>query len=93
MLFTQEHFGKPISEQLSQYLKDFTDNNDRANVSAETGIGTSTIRDVTYRNNALTESNHKAILELMKIAVKNCTNKIQYAKRVKQELEPYTKSA
>lgn len=87
MLFDKTNYGNPISEKLAEYLKEWTDNNDRANVAAQTGVGISTIRDVTYRANNLTESNSVAIVELMKIAVKNCTNKIQYAKQVKRELE------
>jgi len=84
MLF---NYGNPISEQLAQYLKDYTDNNDRANIAAKTGVSISTIRDVTYRTNNLTEGNSVAIIELMKVAVANCTNKIEYSKKAKQVLE------
>jgi len=87
MINDSENYGKPISEELSTYLKEYTDNNDRANVAAKTGVSISTIRDVTYRNNNLTESNAVAILELMRIAVANCTNKIKYSKQVKKVLE------
>lgn len=90
MLFNQENFGKPISEQLSKYLSDWTTENDVADVWRETGVSTSTINYVKRGLNSLTENNSKAILALMKIAVKNCTNKIEYAKRVKKDLEPYT---
>lgn len=93
MLFDKDNYGKPISEKLSEYLRDWTDKQDRADVSRETKIGLSTVRDVVYRNNSLTEENSKAILELMKIAVKNCTNKIEYGKRVRKEFEKQLKSA
>lgn len=84
MLF---NYGNPISELLAQYLKDYTDNNDRANVAAKTGVSISTIRDVTYRANNLTEGNSVAIVELMRVAVVNCTNKIEYSKKAKEDLE------
>lgn len=84
MLFDKDSYSKPISEKLSEYLRDWTNKQDRADVSRITKIGLSTIRDVVYRNNSLTEENSKAIVELMKIAVVNCTNKIAYAKKVKR---------
>lgn len=76
MAFTQENYGKPISEQLSYYLRKYTGNHDRADVSVKTGVGTSTIRDVSYRNNALTEENSKAITELVRKAIENCQSNI-----------------
>ena len=63
-----ESYGIPISEELSNFIKEYTNTNDRANVSSETGIGTSTVRDVAYRANNLTESNSKAVIALVKIA-------------------------
>lgn len=73
-LFDKEHYGKPISEKLSDYLKKYTNSNDRANAATISGVGTSTIRDVMYRNNSLTEENSKGIIELMRIAIKNAKN-------------------
>jgi len=87
MINSEENYGKPISEQLAEYLKTYTDNNDRANVAAKTGVSISTIRDVTYRANNLTESNAVAIVELMRVAVANCTHKIEHGKRAKKDLE------
>jgi len=82
-LFQEENYGKPISEKLSEYLRAYTDKDDRANVSSETGVSVSTIRDVSYRNNMVTGGNAVAMIALMKIAVVNCTNKIQHAKKAK----------
>ena len=59
-LFEEKHYGKPISEQLSGYLRTYTDKHDRANVSVETGVGTSTIREVMYRTNPVTKRNSNA---------------------------------
>ena len=82
-----EQFGNPISEKLSNHLKTYTSNNDRANVSRMTGIGSSTVRDVAYRNNNLTESNSKAIIELARIALINCSNSIEDAVKAASELK------
>lgn len=86
MLFESHHYGKPISEQLSEYLKEFTNNNDRANVSEKTNVGTSIIRDVVYRSRTVTENNSEAIIELMRIAIYNCTHKIERATEAKDYL-------
>ena len=86
-LFEEDHFGKPISEGLSRYIQKYTDKYDRADVSVKTKVGTSTIRDVVYRTNSLTKNNSKAILELMRISVINCTQRIEKAYKAKEELE------
>jgi predicted DNA-binding protein YlxM (UPF0122 family) len=85
-LFNHDSYGKPISEELSNYLRTYTDKFDRADVAAETEIGTSTIRDVVFRTNSLTEQNSKAIIELMKIAVKKCELNIINSTEAKEEL-------
>ncbi|HYD92056.1 MAG TPA: hypothetical protein VEA37_11295 [Flavobacterium sp.] len=94
MLFNEESYGKPISEKLSQYLIDWTSEADVAKVSVdmpkENKVSVSTINSVKRRLGNLTENNAAAIISLMGIAVKNCTNKIEYAKRVKKELEKYS---
>ena len=87
MLFEESHFGKPISEKLSEYLKEFTTTNDRANVSEKCNVGTSIIRDVVFRYRTITANNSEAIIELMRIAIKNCMNKMASAKSAKQYLE------
>lgn len=87
MIGDPEQFGKPISEQLSEYLKQYTTSNDRANVCQQTSIGTSTIRDLVYRNNNLSKSNYIAVVELMRIAVRNCTQKINDSKQAKRYFE------
>lgn len=86
MLFEEKHFGNPISKQLSTYIAQHTSKQDRADVATRTGVSMSTIRDVTYRVNNLTESNSIAILEIMKIAVKNCSMEIYQAKEAKDYL-------
>ena len=86
MELKNEIFGCPISENLSLRLKTHTSNKDWADVSVKTRVGTSTIRDVIYRNNALTKNNSKAIIELAMVALQNCKNEIHNAESSIREL-------
>ena len=91
MKFKDEDFGKPISKELSDLLKEFTTKNDVADASTETGVSISTIRDVSRRSNMLTPGNSVAIIELIKIAHKNCENKIGRANIGKAYIEKLKK--
>jgi len=73
---SKEFLGKLISEELSNYLRTYTDKFDRINIAQMDGIkvGASTMREVIYRNVNLTADNSKAINELMKIAIQNRRN-------------------
>ena len=83
--------GKPISEDLSKFLRNFTGPKDMADVSTDTDVSISTIRDVKHRRNNISEENKKAIVKLIQIAVINADGKIKEAKdgkkRVKQILD------
>lgn len=88
MLFEPEHYGLPISEQLSEYLKANTNSNDIAIASSKTGVSMSTIRYVAhYRTNALTEENSVAIVEMVKLAIENCKKRIEDSLKAKSFLE------
>ena len=69
-------YGVPIDEKLSEYLKLYNSTGDRANASAKTGLGASTLRDVTYRLNNLTENNERGVLALIETAVANAQKQI-----------------
>lgn len=72
--------GKPITEELSDYLKEFTSNNDRANATIKANsCGTSTLRDVVLRNNSVSENSMKALEELISIAKLNAQSRIDKA--------------
>ena len=86
-----EQFGCPISERLSNVLSSYTTINDRADVSRATGVGSSTVRDVSYRRNNLTEENSKAITALAKIAQDNCRNTISDAHKALDYLKSILK--
>ena len=85
-LNSPENFRKPISGQLSEYLREHSSKADRAEVSIKTGVGSSTIRDVVYQNRSLTKNNVKAIIALMKIAIQNCMRSREEAKEAKEYL-------
>lgn len=87
MLFEQQHYGKPISELLSDYLKANTTSNDIAIVAEQTGVSMSTIKYVIYRTNSLTEANSGAIIEMVRKAIENCKTKIEDSLKAKTFLE------
>lgn len=70
-MFTEDDYGKPIDEKLSETLRRNTSKDDFANVATYTHISFSTIRDVVYRTNSLTKGNSKAIKELVRVAFDN----------------------
>jgi len=85
-LFEAKDFGQPITQELSNYLRHYTNHKDRANVSNNTGMGPSTIRDVAYRQNSLTEANSVAITELARVAVSNSVGRIESSTRIQKEI-------
>lgn len=86
-ILKDEQFGNPISEKLSNYLRQYTDKDDRADVSIQTGVGTSTIRNVVFRSNTLTEDNSRAIVALVEIAMASCRDIMLKASEAIDELQ------
>lgn len=70
-VFSEEDFGKPISERLSEILRRNVSKNDYANIAIRSNVSFSTIRDVVYRTNSLTKANAKAIVLLIHAAFEN----------------------
>lgn len=85
-LFKEEDFGKTISADLSNYIKNNTSRTDFGIASEKSGVGTSTIRDVVYGYNSLTKSNSKGIEQLLIIARNNFNSKIHASKKVNEFL-------
>lgn len=73
--------GKPISTLLSTYLREWTSDKDISEVANKVEMSFSSVRDLRLGKNSITDNNEKVVTELLKIAVKNCTNKIAYAKK------------
>jgi len=86
-IFKEDDFGKPIENKLSEYIKKNTSRKDIAKASTLSGVGTSTIRDVAFGYNSLTESNSKGIEQLLIIAKDNYTDKISASSEVNEFLE------
>lgn len=77
-----------ISPILSEYLKEFTTKDDRADiVSKVNGVSTSTLRDVMYRRNSVSEYNLPAVKLLLLKASENAEAKIQKARNCKKEIK------
>lgn len=70
-IFSEEDFGRPISERLSEVLRRNVSKNDMANVAIQGNVSFSTIRDVVYRSNSLTKINALAIALLLHAAFEN----------------------
>ncbi|MDM1396093.1 hypothetical protein [Myroides odoratimimus] len=87
MLFDEEHYGKLISSQLSDYLKEWTTMHDRIDIAEEHNISKSLLEAVMRRERSLTKSNSIGIIDLARKAVHNCTHKIERAKKVKKQLD------
>jgi len=89
MELNNQTLGCPITKELSHLLRTYTSVNDYADVSIKTKVGTSTIRDLAFRRNTLTEYNMKAIRELTIVALKNCARQIKDGKSNIKQLENY----
>lgn len=79
--------GKVLSENQSKLLKAFTDSQDRADISILSGIGTSTLRDITYRGNAVTDRSLPAVIMLFERATENAENSYQDAMIAKRDIK------
>lgn len=79
--------GKPISVELSDFLKEFTCPRDIADISNETSVSISTINYVKCRRNNVSDDNKKAIIRLIQKADVNADNKIKDAKKGKKYIK------
>lgn len=68
-----QDYSTPISAELSDFLRRYTNSTDWAETCIKTKVGTSTIRDLIYRTNSLTKRNSKAIIHLIEIAKKRAS--------------------
>lgn len=86
-LFKEEEFGKSLNKSYVNYLKANSSRTDVSLASEKSGVGTSTIRDVSYGYSPLNKSNSKGIQELLIIAKNNLESKINQSKEVTKYLE------
>ena len=69
-LFEKKDFGKKISDELSEYYKEFTNGKDIIQVCAVVGLDTDTIRKIVRQSRNLTEKNSEAMVLLFGKAMK-----------------------
>jgi len=79
---------EPISVKISEHLKDFTSKDDRADViSKVNGVSSSTLRDLVYRGNSVTEYNLPALKLLLIKACQNADAKMKQASNCKKDIK------
>lgn len=79
--------SQPISPVLSDFLKEFTSKDDRADVAnSGVGVSPSTLRELTYRNASVTDNSLPALKLLLITASQNAEAKIKLAKSCKKEI-------
>lgn len=81
-----EKSGSLLTEDLSGYLKTFTSGLDRSRAGEKTEVSPSLISSVVTRKNPLTDRSIIAIVELIKIAIKNAEDQIYAGRLAKIEL-------
>lgn len=69
------NFGKPISNELAEYIRSWTEKAEMEDVAKKCNVSYSTLRDVIYSQNNLTKNNVEAVEEITRVAVKNYTLK------------------
>ncbi|OPB96877.1 hypothetical protein BAS10_07455 [Elizabethkingia meningoseptica] len=79
--------NQPINNSLSEYLKEFTSNNDRADIHIETGVSASLLKDLIYRRRNVTEDNRKGLIALINVARSNASNQISLAIKCRDDLK------
>ena len=70
-LFETKDYSKPVSTQLSEYLKMYTTLADREKIAKKHKISLITINSVIYMSRNITANNAAAITEIVQIAIKN----------------------
>jgi microsomal dipeptidase-like Zn-dependent dipeptidase len=89
MELNNQQIGFPITQELSELIREYTNTSDYSDVMAKTGYSHSMIRDLVYRKRSLTENNIQSIKELTIIALKNCANQIKNDRAKIKELKTY----
>ena len=74
MLFEENHYGKPISEKLSEIIRRNIKPDSIKEVAKNSSVSIGTIKGVIYSGNNVTELNSTAIIELARVAFRNCMN-------------------
>jgi len=76
-----EEPGSFLSLEVSNYLRTYTNGQDRAQASVLSGVGMSLIATLVTRKNPLTDNSMKAVKELVIIAIDKCEQLIKDASK------------
>lgn len=71
MIGDPEFLNKVISVELAEYLKKHTKQSEWHDVAQKASISFATVRNLVYRIVPITDGNKEAVIELMKVAIKN----------------------
>ena len=77
--------GKFIEKELSDYLREYTSNDDQIDLSTDT-VSNYTIREVMMRRRKVTEENKPVILKFIQRAVENAESRIVNSTQCKKDL-------
>ncbi|RMZ58988.1 hypothetical protein D1632_15595 [Chryseobacterium nematophagum] len=81
------NYNTCISEQLTNYFKDYTTEIDVAKACEKSKIGFHTLRRLRLGEiNVSNKANENALIELMRLAIKNAENNIHHAIECKNDL-------
>lgn len=86
------NYGEPISQKLSDYLRQWITTEDRAQVAKETGYSVSLTREMIYRTNSVNEKNEKVVVALFERAIKRREQTTRRAIGLELELEKELKT-
>ncbi len=86
-LFDKNSYGKLSSQELSNYILENTSPKHRALAAMEANVSLSTVDKVARRDNEVSEKSSNALVELMRLAIENCTQEIIKRKQAKRYFE------
>lgn len=88
-----EQIGKPISEDLKNYLAPYRTDQAYAEAAVNSGVGFHTIKNVAIGRGIISEDNVAGLVELVSIAIKKCITQAKEANVTKAKLQKLLKTA
>lgn len=81
------NIGATIPQEISEFLREFTHKDEWGDVANIVNCSPSTVRDVLYRRNSVSEKSLEALKYLFPIATKNADQKIKSARNCKKAVK------
>lgn len=79
--------GKPITEDQKMLFHRLLTTNDLIDISSEVDVSYSTVRNIYYRTQSITEENKEAMCKMINKAFQKSEDAITYFTKAKQQLE------